>query len=246
VPTPVAPDPVDFDAECKREFDLYEPERQELRKAELDAEKNYDTMMVTLSSLAIGVSLTVVKDFIGKDKARWLLSIGLALLAFVACLILAFWDKKLTFRTHRAWREKLDDKFKNWKPGAWDEAQSEYHLIAGINCIDKIKNAAEVCLISGIVLLTVFVLANLFPRNNAHAESNPNTANTTVAEPATRRASANSATSTPPTTPQAIKVNIGSAAIPTPSASTTNRSSIAGGAGAASQWGATTSPATKP
>lgn len=201
-------------SDCDREFDLYEPERQELRKTELDAEKNYDTMLVTLSSLALGLSLTILKDFVGKDKAVWLWSIGLAWAAFVACLLLALWDKRLTFRTHRAWRELLDEKFADWKPGTWDDALKNYDRIPGINSIDKIKAGATVSLIVGIAMLSVFVTVNFFlrspsnaatqsaaPSTSAPAGSNTGAANPAAIATASAKKVAASSAATPTTSP---------------------------------------------
>ena len=153
--------------QCDREFDRYEGERPEIRKAEFDTEKSLDTILVTLSSLALTVSLTILKDFIKGDAAVWRWSVAVAWVCFVISLLLSLFDRKLTYQTHRAWRELLDSKFTPWKPGAWDEAQREYDDIPGMKWLNRLKAGSFWSLALGIVLLSMFLLVNLYANTPA-------------------------------------------------------------------------------
>jgi hypothetical protein len=223
-------------SDCDRDFDLYESERQELRKAELEAEKSYDTNLVTLSGLALGVSLTILKDFIGRDTAVWLWALITAWVCFLACLLLSLWDKKLTYETHKAWRGKLDESFANWRPGIWDAVLKEYDTIPGIKCLPALKRWATRTLVGGIVFLSLFVLLNVLigGTNAAKSKAGGNAATTAAANAGTAdQAPVSPATAGPS---QVATVNVG---VPPTQAALTSPATQQAGL-------PTTSPATQP
>ena len=147
--------------ECNREFDFYEQERGDVKKAELDADRAYDTSTSTIAALAIGLSLTVFKDFLRGPDVIWLASIALAWICFSASLLSSLWHRKLTYDTHKAWREAIDREFTDWRPGARERALECYDKIRGIKMVEHLKPVAFFALVAGIFLLTIFLVANV-------------------------------------------------------------------------------------
>lgn len=231
-PTKAEPSPPD---ECDRDFDRYERERPDVVKSELESEKNYDTLLVTLSTVALGTSLTVLKDVVGNDKAGQFWALGAAWVAFVVSLAAALYHRKLTYETHKKWREILDEEFTSWKSGAWTRAMEAYHRIPGIKAVDHMKNVAYWALIVGVVFLSVFLVLNLIEKGQVNAKPQPAAASPAVtgsapthANPATGRAHPTGTAPTGPT--QTVTIAIG-APLPTPG--TTQPSNVAGNAATA-------------
>jgi hypothetical protein len=151
-PTPEA---TALQKKCDDEFAWYEKERPSLVKSEIDSEKNYDTLLVTLSTLAIGSSFTVLKDVTRTSSASAL--ILLAWLTFGLCLFIALADRLLSYWTHRRWRQILDAKFAPWQEGARERALAEYPNIRLIWLLPWLKWIGLLWLLLGMIFLMVFV-----------------------------------------------------------------------------------------
>jgi hypothetical protein len=187
-------------SQCDQEFDWYESERPELRRAEFDTEKNYDTLLATAAGLFLGFGLTTLKDFASIANAIWLPVLMLACLCFTASLFLALYDKKLTYESHKAWRELIDLKFLKWKPGAREAALAEYDSLPGIRLIPRIKLWAWWLLVVGIGLLLLVVFVNVLVRVYAAPINAPQPSASSTAvpgSPATGAVTGSSATGTP-------------------------------------------------
>lgn len=190
--------------ECNREFDRYESERRDLRQAELDAERNYDQTISALAALALGVSLTIFKDFINTSAAVAMPLMVLTWVVFAVALVISLYHRKLTYETHRAWRDLLDKEFKNWSPGAWDRAEKAYDTIPGIKHVERLKGVGYGLLIFGSVLLTTFIIANSFNRESDNGNTEKSAATTaadTAAVPSDSHAGRSHSTASPASRP---------------------------------------------
>jgi hypothetical protein len=154
-----------YPEECNREFDRYEPERNELRKAELDAEKNYDNTISTL---------------LGAKQSVWTPCLAVAWISFGFSLFVSLYHRKLTYETHKAWREILDSEFTQWHRGAWDRALVRYDTIPRIKLVEHLKSVGFWLLSLGLLLLGVFVFANYIHKETEHVNAQPTVATTSA------------------------------------------------------------------
>src|SRR5688500_10368430 len=95
--------PADRNEQCDREFERYYKERDEWVKAQLDAERSYDALLATISTLALGASLT--KDWVNRGGVGGQIVLILAWFAFAACLCLSLLHRYFTYYTHKKWVE---------------------------------------------------------------------------------------------------------------------------------------------
>lgn len=105
------------------EHERYKSERSDLLSAENDAEKNFDTLLVTISSIAIAASFTLMKDVVKATTG----SLVLAWLCLGICLVGSLVDRLYTYHFHKQYRKCLDDVFMKYHehPGhGWSEAQA--------------------------------------------------------------------------------------------------------------------------
>lgn len=169
-PTPAVPDPpkdqpsaadVELQRKCDDEFERYDKVRADVVEAERKAETNYDTLLVTLSTLAIGTSFTVLKDVVKASGSSALLI--WSWVALGVCLILALSDRLLTYWTHMRWRELLDAEFgagdAPWREGAWDRALKKYDEMRLIKVLPWLKWFGFGSLLIGLVFLMAFVFS---------------------------------------------------------------------------------------
>src|SRR4051794_19125084 len=98
------------------EFERYYKERDELVKAKLKADENYDTLLVTISTLALGASLT--KDWVNRGTGASAAFIITAWICFALCLLVSLAHRGLTYYTHDKWIGMLDAAFSDWQPNA--------------------------------------------------------------------------------------------------------------------------------
>jgi hypothetical protein len=154
-PPDPTPDKSALQKKCDDEFDWYENERPILTKAEIEAEKNYDTLLVTLSTLAIGSSFVVMKDVVRSPSASAF--IVLAWCAFGLCLFVALVDRLLSYWTHLCWRKIIDKEFSPWREGARERALSAYPGIRFIWLLPWLKWVGFGLLLVGMLFLMAFV-----------------------------------------------------------------------------------------
>ncbi len=146
---------------CDREFDKYETERETLRKTELDAEKNYDTMLTTLSAGALAGCWTVWTNISsGKSPDYGIFLLGIAWVSFAVSLAASLLDRKFTYDAHKSWRKTLDEEFQNWSVGAFQRADEKYEKLPGIKTLRYIKNVSLWTLFIGIGFFTIFLMLN--------------------------------------------------------------------------------------
>lgn len=162
-----------LEKQCDDEYARYLPEREQLKKSELDAEKNYDTLLVSLSTLAIGSSFTVLKDIVQHASA-----IALIVLAWIAlgiCLLSALVDRLLTYYGHKEYRRLLDKEFTGtWSgPGAFDRAYAAYKKIWWRKPLPYMKWFGFVFLSVGLILLMVFIFIAMGAKSSDEKPSVP-------------------------------------------------------------------------
>jgi hypothetical protein len=97
-----------------RHFVQYFKERDDYIKAALDAERSYDTLLASISTLALGASFT--KDWVNSSSCASDVFLVAAWTGFASCLILSLLHRYLTYWVHRDWIEKIGQMFKNWTP----------------------------------------------------------------------------------------------------------------------------------
>jgi Na+-transporting methylmalonyl-CoA/oxaloacetate decarboxylase gamma subunit len=139
------------------EFDKYYSHRDSTCKAEDEAEKNFDTTLITLATLAIGSTFTVLKDI---TKGSGAVFIFLSWLALGMCLFSALVDRLLSYTTHKEWREIFDREFGIWKPGAWERAVAAHKTIRFVNWLPHLKWVGFWCLLGGVVFLMIGIMVD--------------------------------------------------------------------------------------
>ena len=140
---------------CDDEFVRYEKHRSDLTKAELEAEKNFDTVLASLASLAIGSSFTVLKDITKGAGATLIIT---AWVALGICVFSSLLDRLLTYLTHQKWRLKFDNEFETWSEGAWQRGLDAYDKLPLINALPWLKWVSLSTLFIGVILLLAAVL----------------------------------------------------------------------------------------
>lgn len=159
-----------------KEHERYIKERSELAKTEIDAEKNFDTLLVTISTVAIGASFTLLKDVV-KGTNAWII---LAWVGLLICLVGSLIDRIYTYNFHREYRRLMDDVFVNINlhcGHAWKEvaarrkhlSQSKvWHFFRAESFLTYLKWVNGSALILGIIALMLYVYAGA---NNPTADA---------------------------------------------------------------------------
>jgi len=159
-PTKSVVGPEELQKRCDEEFARYHKERDTIIKNELEAEKNFDTTLLSLSTLAIGASLTIYKDIVRAGSATPLIVISWLFLGI--CIFASLTDRLLSYFTHKQWRDILDGEFTHYVErggvGAWDRVLPKYEEIPWVKHLPKLKWVSFGTLALGIVFLMLFVL----------------------------------------------------------------------------------------
>src|ERR1041384_6345356 len=137
-----------------RDFQRYYKEREEWVKAMLDAERSYDTLLVTISTLALGASLT--KDWVAKQTGVGDIFLVLAWTSFAACLVLSLLHRYWTHSTHQIWIDKCDEVFDSWTPDVWERCDCAYNEVPRVKLVERVKTWAGIAV--GIGIASSFVL----------------------------------------------------------------------------------------
>lgn len=132
-----------------RDFGRYYKEREEWVKAMLAAEQSYDTLLVTISTLALGASLT--KDWVTRPSGIGDFFLVLGWLAFVLCLGLSLLHRYWTYYTHQIWIDKCDEVFGTWSPDVWSRCSTAYDSVPKVKVVESVKKWAGIALAVGIV-----------------------------------------------------------------------------------------------
>lgn len=177
----------ELQAACDKEFDLYEKHRERLVQGQLEGEKGYDTLLVTLSSAALGGSAFVLQGMKRGSGAAAL--IGIAWIALCICLGSSLLDALLTYLSHKRSREIYDKHFEKWKePGAWAAAGRESDRLWHRRVLRVTKWLGLCALVVGVIPLFIafFVTwgAQANDDNNSAAPSQLVNVHTSPAQPA--------------------------------------------------------------
>ena len=132
------------------EFDKYYKHHDVICKAEDDAEKNFDTTLMALASLAIGSTFTLLKDITSTPGA---VLIFLSWIALAGCLFAALIDRLLSYTTHKKWRLEFDREYGDWKEGAWQRSLATRDTIRFMKWLPRLKWIGFWTLIAGLLLL---------------------------------------------------------------------------------------------
>jgi hypothetical protein len=151
----------------KEEYGRYVLERPPLKEKELADERNFDNLIVTLATAALGGSIVVAKDLFSSSAGIWF-----AILSWLLCggsLTIALLDRHWTYQAHKKWRDMMDEEMshKKWQPGAWDRLDKEYDNIPHVKLLPKMKEYALWALGGGIVLLLIFIAVEALNRQAA-------------------------------------------------------------------------------
>jgi hypothetical protein len=167
-PAPVA-DPAEKAARekaCDNEFARYNKERDSLIKTELDAEKNYDTLLVTLSTGVIGASYVLLKDA-GKMPPSTYEFLIASWVSLSLCLFGALVDRLLTYISHQKLRGAMDNQFSGWSgPGAMERAITDYNKLRWPNVLPIMKWVCFGTFFCGVGLLVPALLWNFHNGSN--------------------------------------------------------------------------------
>lgn len=145
----------------ERDFQRYYKERDEWIKAMLDAERSYDTLLVSISTLALGASLT--KGWVTRRTGLGDFFQITAWIAFAACLCLSLLHRYWTHSTHRIYVEKNDEVFSNWTPDAWDRVNRAYDSVPRVIAVERVKTWAGIAVAVGIIASFFLLLVDRFP-----------------------------------------------------------------------------------
>jgi hypothetical protein len=152
----------DLQKRCDAEFERYYKERDGWTKEQLDAEKSYDQLLVAISTLALGSSLT--KDWVSRGGFWSPIFLVVAWIAFAACLALSLLHRYFTYYTHRELVKIVDEEFRDWKrPGAMQRALEHYDEIPFIKRVERLKVWAGCSVGLGILFSLFFLFANVAP-----------------------------------------------------------------------------------
>jgi hypothetical protein len=142
------------------EFARYYKERDDWVKTQLDAEKSYDALLVAISTLGLGASLT--KDWVSRGSASGAWCLVFAWAAFAICLIFSLSHRFFTYYTHRKWVDTVDQAFRvDWKPGAMGRAEQKYDDLPFIRFVEWTKYIAGAAVLLGIISTFIFLCLNL-------------------------------------------------------------------------------------
>jgi F0F1-type ATP synthase assembly protein I len=176
----------DCDGESKqtraqKEYDRYTKTQSDLAKSEAEAEKSFDTLLVTIATVAIGASFTLLKDVV-KGTNAWII---VAWLLLGLCVVGSLVDRLYTYQFHKKWKKQLDDVFNNYGlhcGHAWKEAMYRFSALRteriwkffpAEKFLHFIKWFNGVGLVFGILALMIYVYAGAGPSSQPTATSAP-------------------------------------------------------------------------
>lgn len=133
----------------------YDAYRDFVAKAEMDAEKNFDTLLITLATLALGSNLAILKEV---TDAKAIIIIIVAWLALILCVFAALLDRYMSYTTHKAWRLRFDKTFAQAKDATWFEEAVAYDHIRGVQWLPRLKKFAFLSLAVGVLLLMLGIV----------------------------------------------------------------------------------------
>jgi hypothetical protein len=83
------------------------------------------------------------------------------------CLFTTLADRLLSYTTHKAYREELNQRFDKWKPGTWRSAVISRTKIRYVKLLPMLKHVGFWSLLGGVILFMVGVLVGRKPTSPA-------------------------------------------------------------------------------
>lgn len=141
-----------------------------LRETEQKLSENFDKTMLAIAGGALGLSITFIKDIIGKGEMLhgWLLVLSWA--ALTACIILMLWAFHMGLKAYRKAQDQVDSgSIENETPGGFFSA-----ILNGLNYI-------SISLLSvGLICLFTFSYINLAKEKTDGSATNKANTKTTA------------------------------------------------------------------
>ncbi|MCI5128876.1 MAG: hypothetical protein D3907_10350 [Candidatus Electrothrix sp. AUS3] len=168
--------------EQKKADEMFNDLRDELLKRDLSNTENYDKTILTLSSAALGLSLTAIKLIVSFNGAEhiWLIKFGwIFLLLTIVATLLAY------LIGNKAIAIQLDNARDYYLKGV-EDAFNRKHILITVNTI--LNRATGLMFIAAISAIVAFVIINIDQGNDKMSRKN---ANVTTAKVVTVKKSAN-------------------------------------------------------
>ncbi|MCW8918475.1 MAG: hypothetical protein OQL08_06635 [Gammaproteobacteria bacterium] len=154
--------------------EMFNSLRDELLKRELSNTENYDKAILTLSSAALGISLTAIKFVVPLDSSEhiWLLKFGWLLLLFSIVTSLSAY-----LMSNKAISIQLNNATDYYHKGI-NEAFNRKNIYTSINLF--LNKATGIAFIAAISAIVAFVITNLEPEIEKMSTKDTNKSSTTV------------------------------------------------------------------
>lgn len=155
------------------DFQQYYKERESWKKAMSDADASYDTLLASISTLALGA--TLAKDWTESTNGIGNVFIVIAWIGFACCLGLSLLHRYWSYYTHRMYIEKCDAVFSDWSPDVWKRCDEAYDSIPRVKQVEKLKIWAGVAVGVGIASSLCVLLSERFlvPKPQTSPTSTP-------------------------------------------------------------------------
>jgi hypothetical protein len=172
VPTPLPPadlpQAATADSLRRRHQDdkIYEETRKELLKLEHDTAQYYDRWILSLAGIALGFSLSVVKDFIKPASNAALHEIDYLYAAWVlfgAPLALIMFNLQVSYSASKKYRSILDSQYEMYDdtPEFWNNVRQQMRRVWRIKLIEFFNWVSLLSFLCGIGCLVAFVWINV-------------------------------------------------------------------------------------
>lgn len=172
MPDEASPSPEE--AECNREFDLYEGYRKEVLPVEREAEKSFDTFLGTISVAAIGSTFTLLSDVSKGAGKGWIIA---SWVFFAFCLLISLGDRLATYYVNKRGREIYDRHFAAWKSGAFAAATQEALRHPVNTVLNYTKYIATALFGIGLLLLLIGIASSWAGPSPSETSQSPVTVN---------------------------------------------------------------------
>ncbi|MDB5319488.1 MAG: hypothetical protein JWN40_1119 [Phycisphaerales bacterium] len=158
-PTPQPPPPA---SQEERDHAIYASERKALGDCYRDGEKSIDTWLLTLSSGALGLSMTFVKEFAPQPKGvPWLIAAWGTFGISVFCVLS---NLRNAPNVHLRFIQILDKYMQSnyYRSCYLDDVRAEQQRDPGLRQIDRLNRFAFWLFAVGLICLGVFLFMNLW------------------------------------------------------------------------------------
>ncbi len=144
--------------EPQRGQQLHDEHRRKVWEDLKSGSENFDKYMVTLSSGALGISLTFIKDIVPLKQAVFVPALIVSWVSFVACILTTLISFRLSIRSLEKMMPYLDAYYLKGETEAFNQ-----HLKSlSTRAVDWCANIGIGLFISGLILTMLFVSKNVF------------------------------------------------------------------------------------